>query len=745
MDNQVKEISRHIQGSFCMSPTHLRGESDLSSLLPIEDTFNASSFLAPKINCMNLLHFIGSLMTPAVSDSPPVQKPALHADTATLFTRHSDGTFKEMVKFPCDEPGRILTVKGQDGKERYYFTSDDGKTITRASEDGQVETQYGTPCGDGVFQMQYSKRRHILYARGGAGIYALDPDSGKTLASYKFEQFGYNRRILLDSEENLYLADNNELKVFDDTLSEKSTTQIWFRPDSLHYFSDGSMMLFEEGCDAHIVVISPDKNKIIDEHHVKLETTVLTDDGKLFFLRSKGGSYNKRPYDVVRYDPFSGKIDTFSTTKQADKVIPRSDGSFLIFDDKLARPSLISYSSQGDVQWNFSLKDHGFFRQILITPDEKYVYVLFERYFENSEEGEHSLYQIDLSDEGNIFERLSGSILPKGHSKSGELIFKNAVSRFQDRSYFLPQIMTDGRIVIITSRDIILLSGDGREEKRFASLGDLLRALPQGEKPVARAITIGLANAQDIGTGWEALSNSAREVLKDGDVSKYKMPQEFCSRQGSSFSSFDKTFNIVNTVDEATALQNMGLSSKKEIEALLDGHNLLNLVLTDTVEIPFHQDPTAPVGRITITRNSLDIEAPVNGSFKKKHYEARYRTIYTTVLPVTTGKRSFVFAGTDDGILHWYDGEKGEEKGFYDLGAGIKKITIGKDNRIFAVTANNEIFSLQLLLDKDESLYGPGDIPDCALKNNADSTIVEEDECVIIDGIKLDKKKSFHE
>lgn len=656
-----------------------------------------------------------------------------HMDSASFFEKDPQGAFRLWTKIPCDDPDKMIPLRGKDGKDHLYFTSGEGSRVSLMGEDGVLQMQSDLPSRDRAGQIAYSAGRDTLYVRGGNGLYALDPGDGKVTAKLDFKRFGYDKCIFLNRDGDLLLATDDELKILDEQLKEKSSKYIGFRPDEIGYLKDGTLMCRDDRCPAHILVTGPDGSKVIEEHNARLNSTVFTDDGRLYFVRETVRNNNNSPREVVSYDPSTGKLAAFATTKNADCAAPLSDGSTIVFDDRLARPRLILYSPGGEPQWQWSYKKEGFLRQLLITTDEKTAYMVVDRYFDKSgTETERELYRLSLDRDSGLMGKIASTVTC-GRKNDAELLY---VSK-GDGKTFIPGVFSDGRIVILQQDGIHLLSKDGREEKTYQSVEDLQKDLTPGAEIVSRGIKLGTSQGSNIKA--ESLFSYARSVYGRNNPSAYPMQQAGAEKFG--FCETDRTLNIGSSADEALALQQMGLKDRQELQALQEGNSVLNFSLTKNIELPLPDSP----GKARVCRQSIEVEIPGAGTKADRvSFGVRDPLFYSCVLPVSTGKRNFVFAATSDGILHWYDVQSGKERQIYDLGSGIKKI-IAKDSTIFAVNVKNGVFALRPELEEGESLKGGPGLDGFNTKAAGDDAEIEDGgEFIAIGGVKLSKNPGMY-
>ena len=682
-----------------------------------------------------------------VSRNPALMKTGKHAagpeklptvDSATLYFRDDKGNFQTISKIPCDDPDRMMAITGKDGKSHLYFTSGDGKIVNLMSEDGELEMQKKLPGKDSAGQLAFSPEHNSLYVRGGDALYCLDPDSGNVKATLPFQSFGYNKLIFIDKTGQLLFSTEGEVKTLDENLKEMGSVPVGFTPSRMQYLPDGSLLCCGNSSSPHVLISRPDGKSLFEEHNAKSDSTVVTEDGRVYFVRETSPYTRKNTCEVVSYDSSTGKVSKYTAKTNTRSVVPLKNGATIAFDDRLLKPRLTLYSPEGNPVWSWNYKKDGFLRQFFITDDEKTAYLALDRHHgQSGTETERELYRLPLKPERGGMDRLSEAVSSTGSRNNAELVYE---LKGNSRD-FIPGILNDGRIIIFEKDGIHLLSHDGREESTSGSLEDLLKALPRDAEIVARRIKLGSTQESDIPAGADNLLRYAKDVYGGANPSAYSLTPGVSDSGTFPFSEKDCTLNIGKTAGENDALQHMGLKDAQELEGLLAGNTVLNFALKNQIELPF----PGSQGKAQVSTREIRVELPAQGGkTATEHFQIREPLFYTTVLPVSTGKNTYVFAATSDGILHWYDAERRTERQSYDLGSGVKKIIL-KDNRIFAVNVRNGVFILEPALQEGESLTGKVTLSGSHLGvEDPSSTIVDEGEFVVVGGVKLSKNTQMY-
>lgn len=115
-----------------------------------------------------------------------------------------------------------------------------------------------------------------------------------------------------------------------------------------------------------------------------------------------------------------------------------------------------------------------------------------------------------------------------------------------------------------------------------------------------------------------------------------------------------------------------------------EGSPLLDFTLTDRVETAFARADRPPV---VATMDALEVG--------DQRLRAESGDRFTTVLPVTKGKRSFVASGTARGEVHWWEPGAGEPL-VYNAGSGIRSLHLGPGPQLLARTADGAVLVVDL-------------------------------------------------
>jgi len=667
--------------------------------------------------------------------SSGISNTVIKADTAIFLERRQDGTFSSTLKLPCDDPSTALQIKDAKGGSHFFYTSGDRHVINRLGEGGSKELEISLPGNETVGQMLYSEKEKALFVRTGYAVHRIDPELGTITDTAPCKKFGFDRSIGFDNDGNLLLGAEKKLSTLDGNLKEKSSIDIGFRPDMIDSLPGGHLICLDDSCPAKILIFGPDGKKVVEEQDGSLYSTIIDEKNRVFFIGNTGiGQTNTR--DIVRFDPATGETLRFKGTKSADSIIPMKNDDILVFDDRLAEPRFINYDKDGHVKWNITFDGEGYARQFYLNEDESKAYIVVD----SDKSQDRCLYEVDLKEESSLLNKAVGSLLSAGSKKKPKLLF----TEHSNHRGMLPAVLGDGRIVICGEKAITLLDSEGKEIKQYSTSSELMKDLGS-QKTVNMPFRLG--SGSDFGKD-DKIDNmlvfSINAQRRDNDTLYQRIPVGQ-SLGGCTFGECDKTLNWGSVVDEKTALSTLSMNSRDELQNLLDGvqqASYFNWVLSDQIKMPVGNAQTGNIGSLMLQRELIEVD--VNGNDKTTFFVDN-PSHFLTALPVVTGKRCFVFAGTDDGVVNWYDVNNKKLRQSYDVGEPVKRIIAG-NNTVYAVTDGGRILTIRPSLEDDEEMGIAIDFSSSksAVDEYQKPAVVDDGSEIDIDGIRLPKHGWAH-
>lgn len=692
---------------------------------PIADTFHPAGIASrPQIRAASL---------GLITQTPPVTKPAFPFERVTQLEKAGEGQFMMTTKVPCDSPREIIAIPGD--RERVFFISEGRKKVYGFTNDGEIFMEFTPPKGDKVARIIHSPASKALFARNWEGIYKIDDETGVLQATMSKSQVGFGFHVTKKNE--IVFNNEKEVTLLDENMKEKTSLPTKEATEAITDLPDGSIVCLHDGCPGYVKVINPEGKTILEEDQLKLYSPLVDDSGRLFVIRDDQPYTLDNPRELIRYDPSDGSTLRIKTANEAESIFPLKDGSFIVFDGVTADSRLIGYSRDGKALWNCRTgKDHHV-RHFYLSDDEKRAYFIVDRYYDSPRESERKLYRVDLDSRGHGSFGLGRSF---GKKLKPELLH----TQTGEPESFVIGEMDDGGIALFESKGISVLARNGAVENNFNSIDDFRKSLKDTARITTQKIPFecGFAERemnQSIAPNLDALLDFASGCYRKGNASCYGLPREIRHSSPHSYSAFDNSLNFHTTVDITRAMEKAGMKTEKEYEDLLKGHTVLNFAIQDRFQFPFNDGSGITM---KVERDRITVEgAPPTAGRKDTERVFGYlnSTFYTCVLPVSAGKRHFIFAATSDGVLHWYDVENGLTRGSYDAGAGIKKIAAGEDNRIYAVNVNNAVLVIEPTLEPGEKLSAKLELSSNHTGLPGDDSIVEEDDFIVVGGVRLEK------
>jgi len=709
----------------------------------------------------------------APAPMPPV------GDGAVIYEPGSGGTFTATMKYPCDSIASALEFTGGDGLPRQAYTSRQGAVVNCMGPGGNLEMEALMPGDEKVLQMLYSEKEKALFVRtgrGGRGIYRVEPSTGgitahRSLASFNAQS---NRGMGFNLEGDLMAGSAGKLLILDGSLNEAGSIELdsSFRADRIEALPGGLLFCLDDGIPAQVAIISREGEKVLEEQLGCQGSTLVGDDGKVYLINSSPGGgvawthpgsgaalkkviYYESPVarEIVRFDPATRAILRFEAPSEADLVIPLHNGSMLVRDNRLGGAGYYIYDREGRMQSHFTL-GQGYLRQLHLDDGGMTAYLVVD----SPGLMERSLHRVDLEEEkglAGMLARLPGS---KGAEKKPVRLFTENADRSRDSHYLamVPAVLGDGRTVVFCKESIHLIDSAGREIRQYATSTELLKDLGPGVITVNHPYALGNESSFEyrnaLGScvtgdrmtsgkipGCHDMLATAINAKAGRNPASYAWLPVEAGPGGCTYSESDRTLTRESPVSAGNAYAAMEMKGEDDYENLMLGvrqdRTLYDLALQQRIDIP------VAGGRVTMERQALVFEM-LNGKAEpvKKTFEVREPSHFTSVLPVVTGTCRYLFAGTDDGLVLWYDLDRGEVRQRYDAGAGVVKL-LGSGDSVMAVTSEGGILVLRPRLGEGEHVGPPLDLSKPPSFDGPQKTeILEDEETLEIDGVKMKKR-----
>jgi len=669
--------------------------------------------------------------------------PSRKEGVAFIVKIEDDRVSPVSTKIPVDNPAAIQRFTGKRGEECISFTSGGSVVLNIATLNGDVITQAQVPPeGSGghsgrwedIIHHRMIRQFHCtpdgLVLRTGTALHLLDPGTGSPEARYPLEGFNLKRAFLSCENGDTLLATSKKLITLDRGLAEKKSIHIGMEADRLERLNDGSLALQDSSFCGTLLLLDSRGETLLRESCRSSQPPFLP-DGRLLFL-TQASKDEEVTTDLVCYEPSKGAITRFPVAAEADAVFPLAGGGFLVRENRLAEPRLIAYSPEGRPAWNVSFGGKGFIRELYFAPDGASLCFTFDP-DSNSKpwRSERQLFRLDLREGASpFFQRRDGK------AREPELLY----SAKDDRSEYLPALLNNGGILIFNQNTIKLLDGKGKEKKLFKTLQELENGLPQGT--FIDSHEGGIFPSHDIPPyiNLKKVIGDAAVMLESRAGSGLPLSPELEAQLQLGYTSVDRTLNFSGPGAEEAALAALGPVNTKELDTLNREGTLQRITAHGPSCLPF-PGKAAFARSLTLSGETMVISPLDTGSNDtKRTLRAGASWAFTAALPFSTGSRDYVCASESSGMIRLYDAETTQELQAYNFGREVTGITVTGERRVSVVAPDGTALVFSPPMAAGESLScDPALIPTASGLNPAAESVDENDQYLIIDGIKMQK------
>lgn len=689
------------------------------------------------------------------ADAPPLpadsfeQGPSPSPGEAFVLIPRSDGSYSAIHKLPCDDPRSVIAMRDASGVPiQVLAASERGAFYVSCLEsDGTERWRTAIPAGEKVAPggVLADEARGRVLVRSGRTLLALDAADGQEKARRDFGEVNFTRCVVVRSSGEIDVTEEERLLRLDGDLRDVSSEDAGMRVEQARELGDGSLFLFADNCPAHLVVMRPDGARPMDEHYAGLHSTTTDEHGNIWTVddRDLGTVVNHRQKNVVRYRVEDGSVLRFPATDNADGLLPRRDGSVLVYDDALAKPAFVLFDATGKRCATYRFDHEGFAREVWLSDDQRNVFVVLDR--NESDQAKFCdklLYHFQMPEPGSESSSALGRLFPSLQGQTLKPIHTHVEgprNGWTSPRGIMPAGLSDGRVVVFKEDQILVLGADGHQEATYPpDLGALLKGLGDADF-TTRRVCLDMTQAGDLVGRKAVLEAAARRF-------GYAPPPEAGEVPRPGEVDVDGCVSYPYTVAGDEAVVAAGAAGVSELQEVLLQGRLLDFALRDQVEMDF---PNA-LGKVAIKPNeAVATVDDGSGQTVKSRRVLEDPTIYTAALPVAVGQRPYLVAGTSDGRLLWQDvleGRWNSESRTFTLGAPVQRIdlvgetvrAIGNDGRVLLFRPPG---SEDLRATAPDTGGGSGASSGTALTGaNAGTGIVVEPDRVILGGVAISRR-----
>lgn len=599
---------------------------------------------------MNIQPLQSQPLTRPAATPPTADEPRWPEDSATLYIP-TDGGFQPIVKVPVQSHGRYATEVAP-GVHR--AVTPDRRTLRVLDAQGHERFSFESP--DFVQQAEYEPKSDTWFVRSSKAVHALD-GAGQEIGRIEPEGMTCLGDMELLSTGDLVLAiptgsfrDGRVLKLGAD-LQPKWTMETKVRAEHVLDVGNGHVAVFHDGED--LTILDAEGKVRLEEDDLKLYSATVH-EGRLLFLRSRPGKYDRKSAEAVRYDSATGEIRRTKVGREAERFVPLPGGGYLLEEGEPGHPRVRVYDARGKEARDFKLPD-GFLRQLHLARDGRTALAVL---------GDDSkrMFRLDLGEKPGFLKGLLGEEPPLIHEAA---------------DHFTPALLADGRIAVFSAQGVetMDLEGGNRQPVRTEDIPRLQVA--SSKCPTSFAA----AESSDATPG-------RLDAILNGSRYQYGIQ----APAGSLFVTADDCLNFA-----LPTISSLPFTVGRAVEA---SHDLLKRTLfADKAETPEKQPfPGRPEWNLEFGRESMKVTGPADASqsfLPGMGGGGARNAAFSTAVPLMEGERPLVAAATSDARVQWIDVQEGREGvQAYDVGSPVQELSLEK-GAVVAKTADGAFLRLE--------------------------------------------------
>ena len=579
----------------------------------------------------------------SLAHRPAAQEIAADVKPVEVFKATEDGDFVQTKK--------VLFRKAQGfvktGRQELAFVSPDGKKFTVMKKDGSVQFEHRVP-EERLSEFWHVPEQNVYYLRSHETIEALDATTGEVKGSHAFDGKDlYYERTVVAENGNLLVSRHEgvveltpEMKVrkihkvpFDSGISAAKLEKM----DQGHVLVRGDFdyelgILWRD----QVVLLSKDdgRDSVTVDDHGRLWTA----EGRI--REERGGA------KAVCFDPATGNINSFRTTKEMGAIIPLHDGRLLVHEDELADPRIRVYGPDGELLKKIHLgKGERYLRDFHLRHDQSAAYAITDHYPDDGPT-RRELHRIDLEPEsgvGGFLGRLSTSV---GLGETAEVVYET-----RDES-FIPLILDDGRMVMFKEESIDLLSPEGKIQNTVSNLRQLEPEIA-GAQSAIRGLEFDLDGATS--TVDETLGGGLRDYLEGANrrfgYETAAEPAKEVGLEGWTLSEADSSLQLSTRVKADEALAAMGLDDNQDYQELIKSGTLFQTEFYERMTT----FPGLPGSKVAIGTDKATVYIANFEEVDERTAHAERGDYFTNAMPLNVGGKPHLVTGSKKGKLTWHD------------------------------------------------------------------------------------------
>lgn len=271
---------------------------------------------------------------------------------------------------------------------------EDSGLLAVSHQNGHILTQYDAE-GQERFSFQVEDATHIgevralpdrYLVRTGLGLLSLDSKTGKLAGEFRFNEFGFQRRIA-DTEQGLAVLDQGVVRHFTPDLEPLKTEEVGFLGNSIEPTPHGLMV--GEGYPGRLVVLGSQRYELSGDAR---EGARVGQDGRIWFV--EGQTRRGQPRIVVGWTP-TGEV-RFQARPWTHSLVPLDSGQVLLWEGR----DFALHAADGSQDGTYSIGPERLLKQFFLSEDQRLAYAVVDSYAVN-DPGQR-LLKLDLEKPGQV-------------------------------------------------------------------------------------------------------------------------------------------------------------------------------------------------------------------------------------------------------------------------------------------------------------------------------------------------------
>ncbi len=295
-----------------------------------------------------------------------------------VFRPLPDGRFERTRQLSADG---VVTHEG-----KLAVSHQNGHVLTQYDGEGTQQFSFQVEDATNIGEVRHLGDRYLV--RTGLGLLSLDDETGKMAGEFRFNEFGFQRRIA-ETANGLAVLDQGVVRHFTPDLQPLKTEDVGFLGNAIEATPHG--LLVGEGYPGRLVVLGAQRHELSQD---ALESPRVGKDGRIWFI--EGQTRRGQARDVVGWTP-QGEV-RFTARPSTHALVPLDSGQVLLWEGR----DFALHAGDGSSVGKFSIGQERLLKQFFLTDDQRFAYAVVDSYAAG-DKGQ-KLLKLDLQQPGSVTE-----------------------------------------------------------------------------------------------------------------------------------------------------------------------------------------------------------------------------------------------------------------------------------------------------------------------------------------------------